>query len=126
MLFQLRAVAASFAPGDVLRLLMNPLAGNTEPLGRRVRPLGVFVMGTALTSALELAAEENPSHTVGWRPLKLRLRWRKAVAMDSDPLTDCRVAGHNLFPLRIRDATGELIAKSGTELSPIHYPDALG
>ena len=122
MLFRLRPASACFAPADLLRLLMNPIGGNTEPLGRRVHPLGVFVMGAALTAALEQAGEEQPSRPVLWRPWKLRLRWRKAVAMDSDPGVDCRATGDNLFAVRVRDSAGDPIADSEIELAPIPGP----
>jgi hypothetical protein len=93
----------------VLRLLMHPVAGASEPLGRRIHPLGVFVMGAALTAALESAGE-------AWQPRKLWLRWRKALALDADLRAVSRPLGPHRFEVRMRDHTGDLVAESEVEL----------
>ncbi len=115
-LFRLRAPGEGFASTDLLRLLMNPLAGHAEPLGRRIHPLGVFIMGAALTAALETAGEEQPWQPVSYRPAKLRLRWRKAAAMDGDLQVDCRAGGQGNFAVRIRDQEGDVVADGEVEL----------
>ena len=53
--------------GDVVRLLMNPVAGHREPLGRHTRPLTCYAIGAALTAALKESAANVPVS------LKLRL-----------------------------------------------------
>jgi hypothetical protein len=39
-------------PADLLRLLMNPLAGGPAPLGRRAHPIAAMQLGTAVYAAL--------------------------------------------------------------------------
>jgi hypothetical protein len=56
-------VEVAFEP-DVLRLLMHPVAGHAEPLGRRAHPLGNAPVGAALTAALVAAGDPDP-----WRPV---------------------------------------------------------
>ena len=46
--------------GDVVRLLMNPVAGNREPLGRRTHPLTGYAVGAALTAAFKVSAANAP------------------------------------------------------------------
>jgi hypothetical protein len=41
-------------PADLLRLLMHPLAGGTQPLGRRHHPLGRIVEGMAIHATLAM------------------------------------------------------------------------
>lgn len=40
-------------PTDLFRLLVNPLAGGAEPLGRRMHPVAAMEIGTAIYAALE-------------------------------------------------------------------------
>jgi hypothetical protein len=93
----------------VLRLLMNPVAGASDPLGRRIHPLGVFLMGAAITTVLESAGQ-------AWQPWKLRLRWRKPLALDADLRAVSRPLAPHRFEVRMRDHTGNLVAESVVEL----------
>jgi hypothetical protein len=95
---------------DLLRLLMNPVAGGDAPLGRRVHPLGVFVMGAALTAALEQA---GPGH----EPRSLRLGWRKMLAMDSEMTATCTRLDANRYQVLLHDQDGDLVANSEVELA---------
>ena len=108
--------------GGVLRLLMNPVAGASEPLGRRIHPSGVFVMGAALTAALESAG-------AAWQPLKLRLRWRKEAALDADLRAVSRPLSPHRFDVRICDHSGDVVADSEVELraaAPCSLPPTEG
>ncbi len=105
-------------PGDggftssVLRLLMNPVAGASEPLGRRIHPLGVFVMGAALTAALESAGETC-------EPRRLRLRWRKELALDADLRAVARAVSPGRWKVDLRDHSGDAVADSEVDLRPV-------
>jgi hypothetical protein len=59
-------------PAAALRLLYSPLAGGTEPLGRRAHPLG----------AMAAAATVHVARSVlggGWRPRGAGVRWRHPI-----------------------------------------------
>ncbi|HUK15600.1 MAG TPA: hypothetical protein VLW65_04270 [Bryobacteraceae bacterium] len=109
-LFQLAMPREGRFSTDVLRLLMNPAAGAGDPLGRRIHPLGVFVMGVALTAALESAGEPKAWQPGSRRPLRFRLRWRKAVQPGTDLAADCTQAAEHQFQFRIQDHVGDLVA----------------
>jgi hypothetical protein len=124
-LFELALPRNGDFAANVLRMLMNPVAGASEPLGRRIHPLGVFVMGAALTAALESAGE-------GWQPRKLWLRWRKELALDADlravsrPLDPDRLDAlgklkhtPRMFEVRMRDHRGDVVADSEVELRAV-------
>ena len=68
---------------DVVRLLMNPVAGHTEPLGRRVHPLGGLTLGIALTAAFRAAGEARPDAPVETVPVRMKLRWLQEVDLNS-------------------------------------------
>ena len=119
-LFRLVRPRDGHSSTDVLRLLMNPVAGASEPLGRRIHPLGVSVMGAALTAVLEAAGGERH-----WRPAKLRLRWRKAAALEASLYTACERLSPDRFGFVMRDGAGDLIAEGHVELSPHQEPDTL-
>lgn len=98
-------------PTDLLRLLMNPVAGGTEPLGRRIHPLGVFVMGAAISAAVEFEGESR-------QPVRLQLRWRRAVSLsDSEVRTNCAKIDQSRFEVRVTDPSGGLCAEAVVELS---------
>ncbi len=44
----------------ILQLLMNPIAGGREPLGRRLHPLGSLPLGAAVYQAKRLAGNRRP------------------------------------------------------------------
>ena len=83
---------------DVVRLLMNPVAGHAEPLGRRVHPLGGLTLGIALT----MACREGDT-----APARIKLRWLKEVDLESG-----FVAEREGSLVRIRDDSGTLVAQA--------------
>jgi hypothetical protein len=89
---------------DLIRFLMNPVAGHAEPLGRRIHPLGGFTIGMALTAALHAAGEENT-------PVRLKLRWLHEVDLDSGFVTETN--GTNV---QIRNDKGTLVADAEVTL----------
>jgi hypothetical protein len=60
---------------DLVRLLLNPVAGHHEPLGRRVHPLAGLGVGASLTAAFGLAGEEDPAAPDRSRAAALWIRW---------------------------------------------------
>lgn len=118
-LFALSAPEKGRFSTGLLKLLMNPVAGGSDPLGRRLHPLGVFVMGVALSAAI---GEAEPSS----RPVRLRLRWRKPPASDQDLLPRVRLVSGDCYDIRIVDETGDVIADSEVVLAPgVVLPDAV-
>jgi len=89
-LFRLRppraaATAGSYrVPPDVARLLLNPVAGHGEPLGRRVHPLSGVGVGASLTAAFGLAGDPNPAGSAGARAAALWIRWLALPDLDFD------------------------------------------
>jgi hypothetical protein len=79
---------------DVLRFLMHPVAGQEEPLGRRLHPMGGFALSMALSTA-------------GGTPRRAKLRWHKPVDLASRYHAD-RTNGI----IRIRDDAGTLVASA--------------
>ena len=55
-------------PAEPFRLLAHPVAGRTDPLGRRVHPYGFYPLGVAVHAALTVCP--------GARPARADLRWR--------------------------------------------------
>jgi len=80
---------------DLVRLLMHPVAGHTEPLGRRIHPLGGFAIAAALHAAGAADA----------LPVRLKLRWLKPVDLQSDFLAETHDG-----VIRLRDDSGDLVA----------------
>jgi len=69
-----RSSGIEFQP-DVVRLLMRPLAGRAEPLGRRVHPLGQATLGAALTVGLLAAGESDPDRPARHRIVRVDATW---------------------------------------------------
>jgi hypothetical protein len=86
---------------DVVRLLMNPVAGHAEPLGRRAHPLGGLSFGAALTAAFHASGESVPS--------RVRLRWVREVDLQSSFVAEAQARGAS-FAVRIYDDVGTLVA----------------
>ena len=89
-LVRLRPPRAGTAPGsyrvstDVARLLLNPLAGHGEPLGRRMHPLSGLGVGASLTAAFGLAGESAPDEPHRARAVALWIRWLAIPDLDLD------------------------------------------
>ncbi len=94
-------------PGDVLRLLMAPIAGGAEPLGRRVHPLGGVSLGAAITAA---QAEMDGGTTVA----RARMRWLAPPSLDADLVaTAARVASggdSSTYRVEVADDAGRAVA----------------
>ena len=89
---------------DLVRLLMHPVAGNTEPLGRRIHPLG----GLAIAAAL---------HTGATNPTYLKLRWLKPIDLQSEFFAETRNG-----TVRLRDDSGGLVAVAQVTFAPATAP----
>ena len=85
-------------PGDVARLLMHPVAGNAEPLGRRIHPLGGLTLGAALSAALPSADDV---------PVRMKLRWLKEVDLAWNYVAEAQSG-----TVRVRDGSGALVAQA--------------
>jgi hypothetical protein len=96
---------------DVVRLLMNPLAGHTEPLGRRVHPLGGLTLGAALTAAFRAAGEDRPEAPRETVPIRMKLRWLHQVDLESTFVAEAQAAAEGTV-VRIRDDSGALVAQA--------------
>ena len=97
---------------DLLRLLMNPVAGHAEPLGRRIHPLGVLAMGICLTEALEAERDVDPAPARRLFPKRLKLRWRKSIPMDATMHASRRALEDGGWDVCVRDHTGAVICDS--------------
>jgi hypothetical protein len=96
---------------DVVRLLMNPLAGHTEPLGRRVHPLGGLTLGAALTAAFRAAGEDRPEAPRETVPVRMKLRWLHEVDLKSTFVAETQAAAEGTL-VRIHDDSGALVAQA--------------
>ena len=89
-LFRLRPPRAGETAGsyrvspDVARLLLNPVAGHGEPLGRRMHPLSGLGVGASLTAAFGLAGEATPTESGRARAVALWMRWLALPDLDFD------------------------------------------
>ena len=96
---------------DVVRLLMNPVAGHTEPLGRRVHPLGGLTLGVALTAAFRAAGEDRPEAPRETVPVRMKLRWLHEVDLQSTFVAETQAAAEGTV-VRIHDDSGVLVAQA--------------
>jgi hypothetical protein len=78
------AIGTYRVPSDVVRLLMNPVAGHGEPLGRRVHPLSAVGVGASLTAAFGLAGDPTPATPARARAAALWIRWLALPDLDFD------------------------------------------
>lgn len=97
---------------DLLRLLMNPVAGHAEPVGRRIHPLGVMAMGICLTEGLEAERHAAPHAAGEFVPRRLSLRWRKSIPMDATMNASSRPMDTGGWEVCVRDHTGAVICES--------------
>jgi hypothetical protein len=91
------------AASDVTRLLMHPVAGGAEPLGRRVHPLGGLTLGAALSAALQ----------PGDVPVRMKLRWLKEVDLQSGYVAEAKSGS-----VRVWDDGGALVAQAEVAVRP--------
>lgn len=111
-LFRLGATTTDTWPADLLALLMHPVAGHAEPLGRRMHPLGVFVLGVTLTAALAAAGRQESG-----RPRRLRLRWRHPVAFEATLRASTEALPDGRHRVVLSDQAGRVICTSEVELA---------
>lgn len=84
----------AFEP-DLLRLLLHPVAGHTEPLGRRLHPLGGAPLGAALTAALVAAGEPDPDRPSGTRIQRADATWLLPLSADEPFIARTRRDGNS-------------------------------
>lgn len=109
---------------DLLRLLMNPVAGHAEPLGRRIHPLGVMAMGICLTEGLAAARGASPEGARELVPTRLELRWRKAIPLDATMLASRAPLRDGGWRVLVRDHTGVVICEGNVWVA--ERPDEAG
>ena len=78
--------ASVLLPPGLLRLLMNPAAGASEPLGRGLHPLGVFPIAIAACAAAAACGDPEPLTPRAWRVEHVHARWCKPVTQESGML----------------------------------------
>ena len=71
-------------PAGLFRLLINPIAGGQEPLGRGFHPFGYVSLGAALHAASEILGPE-------FRPASAEIRWLRFVSGRSDFHLHCEL-----------------------------------
>jgi hypothetical protein len=108
---------------DLLRLLMHPVAGHAEPLGRRLHPLGVLAMGICMTEGLAAAGQFAAFQPGRLLVRKLTLRWRKAIPMDASLRASSHQREAGVWGVQLRDQTGAVICDSAVEV--VQAPQAI-
>ena len=93
---------------DVLKLLLNPVAGGADPLGRRLHPVGCFGVGISLFHAF--------SGKLGFQPCKLKLRWRSFPPDSGYVYAESRQQGSVHF-IDVTDDCGNTIVQSEVTLT---------
>ena len=109
-LLQCRSPKPGALPGeivvapDVLRLLMNPLAGHAEPIGRRVHPLGGFPIGAAITGVRSAKPDASIS--------SVKLRWVTWPDVDAELVVSSATSTEQSgqWNTTVRDASGRVVA----------------
>ena len=96
---------------DVVRLLMNPVGGHTEPLGRRVHPLGGLTIGAALTAAFRAAGEDRPESPRETVPVRMKLRWLHEVDLQSSFVAEARNTDAGIV-VGIHDDSGAAVVQA--------------
>lgn len=107
---------------NVLALLMNPIAGGDQPVGRRMHPVGAHPFATAF-----VAAFADPA--AGRLPRKIHLRWRTYCPEDIPLRAHPRPLGERKWDVRITHPDGTVIADSVVEIvegEPAQIPSVSG
>jgi hypothetical protein len=103
-------------PIDVVCLLLNPVAGQREPLGRRVHPLSGLGVGASLTAAFGLAGETNPTKPRRAHAAALWIRWLAFPDLDFDLGARGRVessaGGGHIVRVEVFDGWGRRVSES--------------
>jgi hypothetical protein len=99
-LFRLRPASPTFFPPDLIRLLMNPIAGHTEPLGRRTHPLGSLLVGYAAIAA-------SPDTL----PDSMKIHWVKPIGIESTLIAESRELSPGVVMVEFRDESRTVVAE---------------
>ena len=124
---EIHRVAAEPTPGDwasvvlpagLLGLLMNPVAGGSEPLGRGTHPMAGLPVAIAACAAAAACGDPEPLSPRAWQVEHVRVRFRSPIKQDSAALGRAELLqveqDRVCVSLETRDqASGELLM-SGT------------
>jgi|GEM_PF-1539565 len=108
-------------PAGLLRLLMNPVAAGSEPLGRGTHPMGGFPFAVAACAAAAACRDPEPLFPRNWRVEYVKVRFRRPMdqhsgAMGSAELVEVRddyvVADIETFD----EVTGQLMLSGSLRL----------
>lgn len=121
-LMRLRPPTAGSTPGsyrvspDVVRLLLNPIAGHGEPLGRRMHPLSGLSVGASLTAAFGLAGESLPGEPRRARAAALWIRWLAlpdlSLDLEARGRVESRTGGGHTVRVEVFDGSGRRASES--------------
>ncbi len=70
-------------PPGLLRLLLRPLAGGTEPLGRGFHPLGNLTYGVAACAAAAACGDPQPLQPQEWQVEQVKAKWNNPVGSEA-------------------------------------------
>lgn len=101
-------------PADVLRLLGSPVAGATEPLGRRVHPFGLVSMAATIEATRRVLPD-------GMRPGELDIEWARPVDTREDLVVGLRAVGVTAGRAELEGTVtqgGEVVAKTRARFVP--------
>ncbi|HET9532888.1 MAG TPA: hypothetical protein VFQ92_21210, partial [Blastocatellia bacterium] len=70
-------------PASLLRMMMNPIGGGTEPVARRAHPLGFVSLAAAIHAAAQLFRGARPAHA--------DVRWLRLAQGRSDFRLICKL-----------------------------------
>jgi hypothetical protein len=110
--------ATVMLPAGLLRLLMNPVAGGTEPLGRGFHPLGTLLYGLAASATAAACGDPQPLAPRDWQVEHVKARHPRPVTTESDLLSKAEIV--ELRPGRVEasvqafDQTTGVVLLSGT------------
>lgn len=106
----------TFEP-DLMKLLMNPVAGHRAPLGRRIHPLGGGPFGAALTTALVAAGETDPDRPGRTRIVRADVTWLLPLTLDAAFVarTSGRVGDATKAAIDVVGADGRVVLKANVE-----------
>lgn len=112
---------------DVVRLLLNPVAGHGEPLGRRMHPLSGLGVGASLTAAFDVA-EIAPPEPAAPLASALWIRWLALPDLDLDlearARVESRAEGCRLVRVELFDGAGRRANESEVVIADPAYEGA--
>jgi hypothetical protein len=102
-------------PGDLVPLLVHPVAGNSHPLGRRLHPYGRYSEGIAIDAARRVLGP-------GIRPAGFELQWVRPVKGGADFRVACMLEAMTAETAVMQTSVEE----SGVEVARIRLSLARG